>query len=104
MKQTRQYTVPDHLIEAYAHLPISRSAAMSMAITQAHKNAQVVVEALRARLVNPPDDLAFVRKTSKVTVSFDAKIVERLGHLSDVTQLPTEQALRLAMEAYISKQ
>lgn len=103
MKSPRTYNVTEHLVQAYDSLPISRSAAMTMAVAEAYKKPELLEKALGRRIKKPESDLLGARKTTRVGVSFSPAIVEQLGHLALVTQLPIEHALRLAMEAYIHK-
>lgn len=103
MKTPRTYNVTDHLLEAYERLPISRSSAMTMAVSEAFKNPQLLERALGRRIKSPESDLLTARKTTRVSVTFSPETVDQLNHLALVTQLPIEHALRLAMEAYIHK-
>jgi hypothetical protein len=82
-------------------LPINRSAAIAIAINNAHENPSLLARALEARLKSP---VVFdEEEPQRIVSTLDPVIVTRLNDLEQKAQIPIEHVLRLAVEAFVLK-
>lgn len=81
-----------------AHLPATPSAAISLAITNAHEDHTLLGKALTHRFEHPPLDN--VLKTSHM---FDQRVKDMIDELSTKTSLAADEVVRLCIEALIYK-
>lgn len=95
----RQVKVKASLKDKFNDLPISASAAIKQAILDAHDNPILLVKALQLRMMSTRVEEAEVRMGYWVV----PEIEKHCSRLSGMTELPIEQVVRLAMEAYINK-
>jgi hypothetical protein len=77
-------------------LPITKAAAVVLAIHNAWKEPDVLAYALRLRLGRPVEE-----KSLRISYSVDGRTEGKLKNLMDMTGLSGEETVRLAMEAYI---
>lgn len=91
--------VPKGLKGRFDALPLTMSSAIKQAIMDANDNPQLLIKALQNRMLStgPRDDIVRASYWADETID---NYCERLSNLSE---LPIEQVVRLAMEAYINK-
>lgn len=89
------------LLDKFQDLPISRSAAICQAIHNAGNEPELLAQALRLRLNSRPAEAK--ENDTLITYTRDAKLDRALQTLTGISELPGEQVIRLAMEAYIYK-
>lgn len=97
MKVYRLYSLPEALLADFDLKHENRSKGIEEAIYFAVNNDHVLAQALTNRLTSGLGP----SKTKRVRVSIEERAAALLDFLSRHTQLPTEHALRLAMEGYI---
>jgi hypothetical protein len=112
-KLTRHYTIPNDLLALYEGLPVSRSAGMSLAITEALKAPHRLAKALQKRVGhNLKEGIPSVlggatgnstAESTTVTVTLDQQVLDAAAQLEKLTGLPREIVIRLSMEAYVHK-
>lgn len=98
----KNFRLPHVLIDAFDRLPINRSAALAMAVMNAGERPAVLAQAFERRLIHQRL-LVGENDTGQISASVDPVVVTTLQTLTEKTDLPIEQTLRLAMEAYLYK-
>jgi hypothetical protein len=96
-KPTRVYRIPPHILEVYSHLPINRSAAISLAVIDANRDPLAIADGLAERIRQKRDTS---QDPEKVSVTLDVNVIDMLDKVSERAGLPIETTLALAMEAY----
>lgn len=95
----RTLRLPIEHIEKLKALPIPVSSAIKQAVMNAYGTPTLLVRALHHRIATPDR----VGELKKVCYWSEEVIDEYCEHLSNMTELAKEQAVRLAVEAYINK-
>lgn len=95
--QARGYSLPLSLLAVMDNQHKGRSMQVREALSRAHKNPQVIVDALQRRLASPTAPTP----NTRVTVSVGQDTLRYLSELTDLTQLGTEYVVRLSLESYL---
>lgn len=94
----RVFNLPQELIDVLDRQPVNRSSVVALAIMSAHKAPDVLGKALNRRIKKK---VRTSPERVKVGASLSPKVVVMLEELSEISQLPIEQALRLILEAHV---
>jgi len=98
MKKNHTVGLSAGIIEKCEKLPVSRSGAIAQALMNAMREPQLLAMAFQLRLSQTKKD-----EIVKVAYTRDTKLDEVLLQLSELTKLPGEQVIRLALEAYVNR-
>lgn len=98
VKKVVNSNVPASLVAKFEKLPMTRSAAIAQALTNAARDPELLVDAFKLRMSQP-----FEENDTRITYTRDEGLQEVIDRLSRMTKLPGEQVVRLCMEAYIHK-
>lgn len=86
------------LKESFEKLPMPASTAMKQAVVSAVIRPDLLVRAFEHRFTRER-----LENDTYLVFRSDTKIDAHLEKLAEMTELPVEQVIRLAMEAYINK-
>jgi hypothetical protein len=98
MKKTRMVYLTPRLKAQFMALPVSASSAVEKSIFHAARQPELLAKAFYQRLSQP-----FEASTERLTHTREESLDSTLDKLSEMTKLPTEQVIRLCMEAYINR-
>lgn len=103
-KRKINYTFPTELVYALHNVSDSRSGAVEKAVDAAFKEPQSLLRALARRcerrvVVSP--GLGKTPQMTPVTLSLDVTVPDKLNHLAELSGLPIEHVVRLALEDYL---
>lgn len=97
MKTQRAYYLPTTVLEATEKM--NRSEITRRALQNVLNDPQVIAEVLIARIKSGKK----VEEMKRTNITIEPELLEDTNGLADRAGLSTEQVIRLAMEAYLSK-
>lgn len=99
--KTKTFLLAPSLLVALSEVPTTRSSAVQNAIRDAFNEKEKLTRALRHRMLSPK--MWGEDNSERINVSLDPRILNYAQEMSKMTQLPIEQVVRLALEAYVFK-
>ena len=99
----RHLSIPIDVLAAVDEIPVARSKVIGTALLRAREDPGRLIRALEKRVSSNTAE-SQCPQTKAVSLSLPTQVLQALGELNALLQIGTEHVVRLALEAYLSKQ